>query len=187
MDWLKGLGLEPVDCYLRLMAPLNREVLILSKELRGMARDDSDVQLLMTVPGIGYYIALLVKAEIGNINRFSSGDHLASYAGLVPSTRSSGGVTRHGRITREGSRWLRWALVEAAMVHVRQDSQVTRFYHRVAERRGKKPALVAVARKLATVCYSVLVNRRPYCARAHTSRCNPSGNGFRPHPRGARC
>ena len=85
-----------------------------------------------------------------------------SYAGLVPSTCSSGGVTRHGRITREGSRWLRWALVEAAMVHVRHDSAVTRFYHRVAERRGKKSALVAVARKLATVCYSVLVNRRPY-------------------------
>jgi hypothetical protein len=48
------------------------------------------------------------------------------------------------------------------MVHVRYDSPVTRFYHRVAERRGKKPALIASARKLVTVCYSVLVNRRPY-------------------------
>ena len=119
VDWLRGLGLEPMDCYLRLMALLSREVLLLSKELRGMSRDDPDVQLLMTVPGIGYYIALLIKAEVGDINRFSSGDHLASYAGLVPSTRSSGGVERHGRITREGSRWLRWAMVEAAMVHVR--------------------------------------------------------------------
>ena len=162
VDWLKKLGLEPVDCYLRLMAPLSREVLLLSKELRGMARDDPDVRLLMTVPGVGYYIALLVKAEIGDISRFSSCDHLASYAGLVPSTRSSGGVERHGRITREGSRWLRWAMVEAAMVHLRYDTSVTRFYHRVAERRGRKAALVAAARKLVTVCYSVLVNRRPY-------------------------
>ena len=71
-------------------------------------------------------------------------------------------MERHGRITREGSKWLRWSLVEAAMVHVRYDSPVTRFYHRVAERRGKKPALIASARKLVTVCYSVLVNRRPY-------------------------
>ena len=71
-------------------------------------------------------------------------------------------MERHGRITREGSRWLRWAMVEAAMVHVRVDSPVTRFYHRLAERRGRKPALVAAAGKLATVCYSVLVNRRPY-------------------------
>jgi len=162
VEWLRNLGLEPVDCYLRLMGPLSREVLLLSKELRGMARDDPEVQLLMTIPGVGYYIALLIKAEIGDVGRFSSCDHLASYAGLVPSTRSSGGVERHGRITREGSRWLRWAMVEAAMVHVRQDSPVTRFYHRVAERRGRKPALVAAARKLVTVCYSVLVNRRPY-------------------------
>jgi len=160
VDWLRGL--EPMDCYLRLTASLSREVLHLSKELRGMAKDDPEVQLLMTVPGIGYYTALLVKAEVGDIGRFSSGDHLASYAGLVPSTRSSGGVERHGRITREGSRWLRWAMVEAAIVHVRCDSPVTRFYHRVAERRGWKLVLVAAARKLVTVCYSVLVNRRPY-------------------------
>jgi len=53
-------------------------------------------------------------------------------------------------------------MVEAAMVHVRYDTMVTRFYHRVAERRGRKPALVAAARMLLTVCYNVLVNRRPY-------------------------
>jgi len=57
-----------------------------------------------------------VKAEIGDVNRFRSGGHLCSYAGLVPSTYNSGGVTRHGGITREGSRWLRWAMVEAAML-----------------------------------------------------------------------
>jgi transposase len=57
----------------------------------------------MTVPGVDYYIALLVKTEIGDLSQFSSGDYLASYAGLVSSTRSSGGVDRHGRITKEGS------------------------------------------------------------------------------------
>ena len=90
----------------------------------------------MTVPGIGYYLALLIKAMVGDVNRFHSGDHLASYAGLVPSTHSSGGVERHGGITRQGSRWLRWALVEEARVHTRFDTPVTRFYHGVAERRG---------------------------------------------------
>jgi len=174
VEWLRGLGLEPVDCYLRLMAPLSREVLLLSKELRDLARDDSDVRLLMTIPGVGYYIALLVKAEIGDISRFSSCDHLASYAGLVPSTRSSGGVERHGRITREGSRWLRWAMVEAAMVHLRYDTPVTRFYHRVAERRGRKAALVAAARKLVTVCYSVLVNGSPYYNPLHAQAVDVS-------------
>jgi len=132
------------------------------KELKGIAGDDPDVRLLMTAPSVGYYIVLLVKAEIGDVGRFSSCDHLASYSGLVPSTRSGGGVERHGGITCEGSRWLRWAMVDAAMVHLRYDTPVARFYHRVAEHRGRKPALVAAARKLVTVCYSVLVNRRPY-------------------------
>jgi len=128
VEWLRGLGLDPVDCYLRIMEPLNREILRLNRELRGLAGEDPDVRLLMTIPGVGYYIALLVKAEIGDVSRFSSGVHLASYAGLVPSTKSSGGVTRHGRITREGSRWVRWAMVEAVHTHLRYDTPVTRFY-----------------------------------------------------------
>ena len=92
----------------------------------------------------------------------SSDDNLASYTGLVPSTKSSGGVERCGRITREGSRWLRLAMMEVALMHLRCDTPLTRFYHRVAERRGRKPALVAAACKLVTVCYATLVNRRPY-------------------------
>jgi len=104
-----------------------------------------------------------MKAKIGDIHRFSSGDHLASYAGLVTSTMSSGGVERHGGITRQGSRWLRWVMVEAAMVHVhRYDSSITRAYHRIVERRGKHVATVAAARKLTMVCYSALVHGRPY-------------------------
>jgi len=166
-EWLEGLGLESVRCYLRVMATLKEEIRRLSLELRHLADADEDVRLLMTVPGVGYYIALLVKAEEGDVSRFRSGDHLASYAGLVPSTYSSGGVTRHGRITKEGSRWLRWAMVEAVLLHLRYDSPVTKFYHGVAERQGAKTARVAAARKLLTVCWSVLRNGRPYYNPVH--------------------
>jgi transposase len=69
------------------------------------------------------------------VSRFPFKERMASYSGL-PSTKSSGGVTRHGRIKREGSRWLRWALVEAALVHLRFDTPITCAYHRIAERRG---------------------------------------------------
>jgi transposase len=162
VEWLRGLGLGAVDCYLRLMPPLSREILVLSRELRQMAEGDEDVRLLMTIPGVGYYTALLVRAEVGEVGRFPFKECLCSYSGLVPSTKSSGGVTHHGRITREGSRWLRWALVEAALVHLRYDTPVTRAYHRIAERRGRKTARVAAARMLLEVCYSVLRYRRPY-------------------------
>ena len=116
----------------------------------------------MTIPGVGYYTALLVEAEVGDVGRFRSGEHLCSYAGIVPSTYSSGGVTRHGRITREGSRWLRWAMVEAALTHLKYDTSITRCYHRIAEKRGRQVAVVAADRKLLLCCYSVLKNRRPY-------------------------
>jgi len=100
--------LDPVESYLRLIDIFSGEIRVLSKELEGLAKDDGDVKLLMTIPGIGYYSALLVESEIGDIGRFPFAEKLCSYAGLVPSTYQSGGVVRHGNITKEGSRWLRW-------------------------------------------------------------------------------
>jgi len=167
VEWLRGLGLEPVDSYLRLMAPLKEEIRLLSKELKRIAAGDEDISLLTTIPGVGYYTAVLVKAEVGDIARFRTGDQLCSYAGIVPSTYSSGGVTRHGRITREGSGWLRWAMVEAVNTHLRYDTPVTRAYHRIAERWGKGKAKVAAARMLLLVCRSVWKNRRPYYNPVH--------------------
>jgi len=89
-------------------------------------------------------------------------NHLCSYAAIVPSTHSSGGITRHGRITRKGSRWLRWAMVEAVLTYLKYDSSITRAYHRIAEKRDRQVAQVAAARRLLLCCYSVLKNKRPY-------------------------
>jgi hypothetical protein len=88
VEWLHGLNLQPVESYLRVMETLDDEIMLLSKELRGMAEEDEDVKLLMTIPGIGYYTALLMKSEVGDVNRFPFGERLCSYAGLVPSTTS---------------------------------------------------------------------------------------------------
>jgi transposase len=163
VEWLGSLNLESVDSYLRIMNIFNMEIKVLSKQLLGLAENDEDVRLLMTVPGVGYYSALLVKSEIGDINRFPFGERLCSYAGLVPSTHASGKTVWHGGVTKEGSRWLRWVMVQAAQTHVRSfDSTITCMYSRVAERRGHRVALTAAAHKLLLVCYSVLRNKRPY-------------------------
>ena len=98
---------------------------------------------------------------------FSSGDNIASYAGLVPSTKSSVGIIRHGRITQKGSRWLRWVMVEAVHAYLRYDTPLTRFYSQVAQKRGSRTAKVAAARMLLLVCRSVLKNRRPYYNPVH--------------------
>jgi transposase len=163
VEWLHSQAMEPVESYLRIIKPLDDEIKQLSKHLKELAEDDEEIKLLMTIPGVGYYTALLVKSEIGDINRFSDGDRLCSYAGLVPSTHASGGTVRHGSITKEGSRWLRWVMVEAAMTHVHKyDTAITKAYHRIAERRGRQVAIVAAARKLLMCCYAVLKNRHPY-------------------------
>ena len=96
-----SLKFESVDPYLRIMEIFDEEIKVLSRQLEGLAMEDEDVKLLMTVPGIGYYSAFLVKSEIGDVNRFHFGERLCSYAGLVPSTHVSGGVIRHGGITKE--------------------------------------------------------------------------------------
>jgi transposase len=162
LEWLHSLQLDSVESYLPVISSLDIQVGKLSNELQKMAPQDEDVKLLMTIPGIGYYSALLVKSEIGNISRFPDGEKLCSYAGLVPSVSSSGGYTRHGSITKEGSRWLRWIMVECVHTHLKYDTSITRSYHAIAERKGKPIAKVAAARRLLMCCYLVLRNRQPY-------------------------
>ena len=152
-EWLHPLNLEPAEFHPRVIKPLDDEIKLVSKELKEQAVTDKDVKLLMTIPGAGYYTALLVESEIGDISRFNSADKLCSYAGLVPSNHSSGGVTRHGNISREESRWLTWVMVEEATTHVhRYDTAITRAYNRIAERRGRQVATITAARKLLACC-----------------------------------
>jgi hypothetical protein len=80
----EGLGLEPVDSYLRLMPPLKEEIRVLSLKLRHIASEDEDVRLLTTIPGVSYYTAVLVKAEVGDIARFRTGGSALQLRGSGP-------------------------------------------------------------------------------------------------------
>jgi transposase len=106
--------LDAVESYLPVISTLDIQVGKLSRELRMMVSGDEDVRLLMTILGIGYYAALLVKSEVGNVDRFPDGEKLCGYAGLVPSVSISGGHKRYGSITKEGSRWLRCSWLNAS-------------------------------------------------------------------------
>jgi len=102
-------------------------------------------QLLTTIPGLSVFGALLILTEIGDIQRFPSSDHLGSYAGLVPSVYSSGGKTKHGRLTKQGSKYLRWMLVEAVIHAAWKDQRLATLHKRVAATHGKQSARVTVA------------------------------------------
>ena len=111
---------------------------------------------LMTHPGVGPVTALAMVLTLGPAERFPSPRQVASYCGLIPSEYSSGGGQRLGHISKQGSPFLRFLLVEAGQSAARYDAQLSRFYRRLAVRKHRGLAKVAVARKLATRLYLML-------------------------------
>lgn len=115
-----------------------------------------DVELLESMPGVGTYSAVLILGEIGNIDRFRNDKKLCSYAGVVPSVYQSGNTHRYGHITKAGSAWLRWVLVQAVLSAIQKPNILQRFYQRIAKKRGKKIAVIATARKMLCYIYQML-------------------------------
>src|SRR5204862_8134856 len=103
--------------------------------------------------GVGCYTALLIIAEVGDVNRFPTARHLCACAGLAPTVRSSDGKARLGHISHQGSPALRWALTEAAQKIPTGGGPLRAMFERIAKRRGSKIAKVAVARQILTLCY----------------------------------
>ena len=134
--------------------------------------ENEDVKLLTTILGVGFYSALAITAVIGDINRFCDSEHLCSYFGLVPSTHQSSLNTYHGNITKQGSRTIRWLLIQCAWVHVTKckDGSLTAFYNRIARKNGKRKAIVATARKMVKIVYWMLKEKEPYHVEGYKPR-----------------
>ena len=111
--------------------------------------------MLTQLPGIGPFTALVILAEVGDISRFASARKLASWAGLTPTVRGSDRVAHYGHISKQGSVWLRWVLCEAAQT-AKRSPEFAGTFQRIAQRRGKKIATTAIARKLLTRAWHVL-------------------------------
>ena len=144
------------------MEAIDQEISISNDMVKKIYDEDEDAQLLATIPGIGITLATLLSTEVDGIERFRSPSKLCSYAGLVPSTHSSGGKTYHGKITAEGNRWLRWALVEAVVPASYADAEIKERLDTFRKKKGANVAKTAVARWLLKVVYHILKERRPY-------------------------
>ena len=167
--WLDELELpEPfifhLKEYLKLLDDIAVRIEESEKEVILKVSNHPQAKLLCTIPGIGYISALTIIAEIGDIHRFASAKKLMGYAGLVPSTYSSGDKTRHGKITRLGSMWLRTALIECAHRQARSDKSgsLKEFHDHIEEKKDVKTATVATARKLCAVIWRMLMDNRPF-------------------------
>lgn len=135
------------------------------KELKRICRKDETAKLLQSVPGVGPATATAFIATIDDPRRFSSGNKVASYVGLVPEVHKSGSTEYYGRITKQGDALLRWLLVEAAHVllhRVKTPHPLKQWGLMLAEKKGMGKAKVAVARKLACLLYYVWDRNLPY-------------------------
>ena len=130
------------------LADVRRQLVPVLTAIRTVAAADPIAQALDRLPGFGPVFSVTVRAEVSTIARFPDGPHLASYAGLVPRVERSGGRQWSGRITKTGSPWLRWTLVEAAIHQFRRQDEFGRWARRLAVRTGILKARVAVARAL---------------------------------------
>lgn len=164
---LQSFDLPPLD---RAILDIHlKEVLLLSEQIEGvesimasMAEGIEEVKLLMTIPGVSFYSALVIVGEVGDFHRFPSKKHLASYAGLVPSVRQSGSEIHTGHITKRGPSLLRWILVVCANVAVRVAGPLRRLYLKLKDRKGHGKAIVAVAHKLLRIIYAMMVEGKEY-------------------------
>src|SRR5437899_1114931 len=151
----------------RVLAPFVARVIIANprqvKAIAQDAMDDPAVNRLMTITGVNLAVAAGIVAAIGDISRFNSPQKLVSYFGLNPRVRQSGlGAAHHGRISKIGRSHARAMLVEAAWAAAKAPGPLHAFFVRIRARRGHQIAAVAVARKLAVLCWHLLTKDVDY-------------------------
>ena len=141
---------------------LEADLVELNRQVEEEVRKRPEAMRLRTHPGVGPVTALAMVLTLGPAERFASGKEVGSYFGLIPREDSSGGKQRLGKISKQGSSFLRFLLVEAGPTAARYDPQLKRFYRRLAMRKHRGVAKVAVARKLATRLYLMLREQWTY-------------------------
>ena len=159
---LRPAASKVIEDHLAMIDHLTERIHALEKSIFLNEKQDHIVKLLKSMPGVGRLIALILLAEVGDISRFHSPKSLCSWAGLTPKVHSSDAVVQHGHITKEGSRYLRSAMVQAATTACRVSSKWYRVHEHMALRCGRRAARVAVARRLLTVIYYMWKKDRPY-------------------------
>lgn len=166
-QWLSGQNLSDakgymVNTYLQRLDQIGKTIDDLDWKIKEKSGSIPEIKLLWSIPGIGTTTAFLLASEIGDVKRFKSAKAFSSYFGLVPRLSQSSSHAYYGRITKLGNPYVRWALLQTAQRACRWDLEFGSYVARLSKRCGKKKALVALSRKLATVVYCILREKREY-------------------------
>jgi transposase len=159
---LRPWGSRRREDLFRIREMLNGQLDLLDQAVLEAAEKNERARLLMTQPGVGPITSMAFVLTMGDVNRFQRGKQVASYLGLIPREYSSGGKQRFGPISKQGNRFMRMLLVEAAQVAVRCDPQMRNEYLHRCHKKAKGVAKVAAARKLAIRLYWMLRTNKGY-------------------------
>lgn len=153
-----------ISTYLELMENIQNKIQILDREIMSrIKRLKEDLEIAMSINGIGFTSASAILAEIGNYKDFETGEQLASWCGLTPKVSQSADVLVTGSITKQGSKHVRRMLVQVAHVISRlRNSKLKRFFMRINAKKGKQKAAVALARKILCILHHLLIHREKY-------------------------
>jgi transposase len=153
-----------LEVELALLTALRTQIAQVEKQLDALDKTHAGVRLLMTIPGVGNRTAEAVVAYLDTPHRFRNAREVSAYAGLVPRQFQSGTIDRKGRITKRGPAYLRKILVECAWLMLRYNAWGTRLIERISrgQKRRRKAAVVALARKLLVCCWAMLRTGQPW-------------------------
>jgi transposase len=167
LEWLRNLQLPTPDhqilqSNLQVLETVNTEVRNADIQIAKDATTEDQAKLLMTMPGVDYYAAMVLLSEIGDVHRFNSDEKLVSWVGLAPQVHQSGETqwTRH--ISRKGSKRARWILGQCAQSARQHDPRMREFYERIERKHGSQKAIVAVARKMLAIMHVMLTRNESY-------------------------
>jgi transposase len=165
LDLSDTLASEPMPLF-QVLAPINEQIASADKRIATLSKSDPEVAFLTTAPTIGPVTASAVVATVDDISRFKSAHQFEAFLGLVPGEPSSGEKRRVGKITKAGNARVRYLMVEAAWRIMRSKNEETAALREwallIAARRGKRIAVVALARRLAGILYAMWRDNSPY-------------------------
>jgi transposase len=144
-----------------------QKIQAIEARMKELFKETEQYQLLETMPGVGFILAVVILQEVGDIKRFSSAERFASYCGVTPRVHASGGKVRYGRLRPDTNHYLKWAFSEAGnSVAVNRNRfparHVSQLYHRIRHRKDHAKAVGAVARHLAEATYWILTKGQAY-------------------------
>jgi transposase len=170
MEQLPAQTRYTTECLIKQLDTVEGQIKAIEKRMKEVFGHTQEIGVLMTMPGVGFILAVVISQEVGDVDRFGGPDRLASYCGMTPRVSASGDKVRYGRLRPDTNHYLKWAFSEAGnSVAVNRkcypQRHVSRLYTRIRGRRGHAKAVGAVGRHLAEATYWMLKKKEPYLER----------------------